>query len=373
MFTYGMGRYTTGIGKYASELSYALKRRDPTIDLWLLNPYGVDRMRWFQDFPNRRLAGVSTLPGVLARGHAVLSAAARDLHLDIVHDPCGIAPFFGRRGRRGSAARVVTIHDAIPLVHPELQPALTRLVFSSFIQWSPRTVDAVLTTSQSAATDLVRHVPGLAGRLTVAYPGTRIPSLEELHRRREAASLAKGRGDLPRRYLLYVGNQDPRKNVATLLRAFAVVRRAAPDVDLLLVGPDTWGRRSAIAHGLPEGARWLGYLPDAHLHRAYAGAEAVVLPSLYEGFGQPVLEGMAHGVPVVASNRSSIPEVAADAALLVDPEDESALARAMGRVLREPDLAQSLGRRGRARSEQFTWDHTATGVLAVYRAARART
>ncbi len=365
MFTYGMGRYTTGIGRYASELCYALRRTDPTLELWLLNPYPDTAMPWFADFSNRRLSGVATLPGVLTRGHTELARAAHALQLDIVHDPCGVGPFLSLRH---GVHRVLTVHDAIPLVAPQWHPVLTRLVFRTLVAWSPYTTDAVLTTSRSAQRDLVHHIAGLASRLVVAPPGTRWPSDGELAMRRADAERAKGAGELPARYLLAVGNQDPRKNTARLFAAFRQVRTGQPDVALVLAGPDTWGRRSALAAGTPDGVHHFGYLPDAQLATVYAGAAGVVFPSLYEGFGQPALEGMAHGVPVVTSNRSSLPELTGDAALLVNPEDVDALARAMVRVLTDHGLAQRLAVQGRRRAERFSWDATAATILNLYRA-----
>lgn len=365
MFTYGMGRYTTGIGRYASELCYALRRLDPTLHVWLLNPYAATAMPWFGDFPNQPLAGTATLPGVLLRGHQALAAAAQRLQLDIVHDPCGIAPFL--YPRRSATRRVVTVHDAIPLVAPHLQPPMTRLVFRTLVRWTRFTADAVLTTSRSAQADLLREVDGLASRLVVAPPGTRWPTDAELFARRARAQQAQAAGDLPRRYLLAVGNQDPRKNIGRLLEAHRRLRQHLPDVSLVLVGPDTWGRRSALAAGTPSGVVALGYLSDGDLADVYAGASAVVFPSLYEGFGQPALEGMAHGVPVVASNRSSLPELTGGAALLVDPEDVEAMAAAIARVLTDEALARRLAVHGRRRAERFTWDATAGTVLALYR------
>lgn len=368
IFTYGMGHSPTGIGRYAKELCYALRRQDPHVELWLLNPYPPSAMPWFQDFPNYSVPRLASLPGVMAWGSWELARAARALRLDILHDPCGIAPFLLPTA---NTHRVVTVHDAIPLVRGDLQPLPTRVVFRTLIPLAPYTCEVVLTTSRAAQVDLARQVGPMAGKLLVAYPGTHIPSEGELAARRREAHRRQQVGDLPSRYILYVGNQDPRKNVARMLSAYQQVARRAPDVRLVMVGP-TPRRRQPQTGGLPAGVCQLGYLSDPDLERVYAGAAAIWFPSLYEGFGQPALEGMAHGVPVITSNQSSLPEVTGGAALLVNPYSERAMADAVLRVLQNPVLARRLAAQGRQRAKRFTWDAMGETVLNIYRTLAGR-
>jgi glycosyltransferase involved in cell wall biosynthesis len=169
--------------------------------------------------------------------------------------------------------------------------------------------------------------------------------------------------------LLHVGSEEPRKNVETLLAALARLVRRRPDALLVRVGGgSSRSRRLIRGLGLAAHIRYCSGLAEAELVRWYRAADAFVFPSLYEGFGLPVLEALASGCPVVAGNATSVPEIAGDAALLLDdPRDPDALARAVERVLDDPPLAARLAGAGPRRAAGFTWPQTAERTLAVYR------
>jgi len=177
---------------------------------------------------------------------------------------------------------------------------------------------------------------------------------------------------LDRHYLLFVGTLQPRKNVATILAAFARLPPAfRSEVQLVIAGRAGWhtdGLVTALRAAENDGrVRWLDYVPAADMRALYQGASAFVFPSLYEGFGLPVLEAFAAGVPVVCSNVTSLPEVAGDAALQVDPTDVVGLASAMEALVSDDALAQRMRDRGRNRAREFTWDRCAEQTLAVLR------
>ena len=370
-FTYGMEDRLTGIGRYARELTYALRGLDPTLEIILLNPYPGSPLPWYGDFPCEPLPALARLPAVLALGSAQLERAARRLHLDVLHDPCGIAPFVAPRSQ---TRRVVTVHDAIPYRHPELQPALTRLVFQTLVRAARWTVDAVVTVSQSAGSDLMRYTGLPPSALHVTPLGTDHPRDSDLQAWRAAFPALAQRYGLTQPYVLHVGAVNARKNIGRLLDAMCTVRQHRPAVGLVLVGPDSPSLQ-ALRGGAawePQAVRHLNYVGQETLHALYANAAAVAVPSLYEGFGLPALEAMAHEAPVVASDRSSLPEVVGDAGILVDPLNTAALAAALEQVLGPTSLGPELARAGRERARRFTWEATARATLAVYEEVCAR-
>jgi glycosyltransferase involved in cell wall biosynthesis len=369
VFTYGIeGERMTGIARYTVELTRALRRLDPTLEIVLLNPYPGDPHPWYREFPTHPLPSLRRLPLAATLGNWQLHRAARALAVDVLHDPCGIAPFAVPRGM-ARYARVTTVHDAIPLVYPRTQPLLTRLVFHTLVRASGRTADAILTMSEASRRDLVRtlglpdeklHVTLLAANDPPAPLPTEVA--DEIVARRGAA----------RPYFLYVGALHPRKNLPRVLEAFARVRREAPEATLVIVGPPSWGASDVLRRVLErtgDGVTFTGFISDADLRALYERAHALVFPSLYEGFGLPPLEAMAVGTPVLTSNVSSLPEVVGDAALQVDPTSVDAIADAMARLLRDDDLRADLAQRGRERSRAFSWEATARATLSVYRAA----
>jgi glycosyltransferase involved in cell wall biosynthesis len=195
---------------------------------------------------------------------------------------------------------------------------------------------------------------------------------------------------IPGEYILYVGTLQPRKNVVRLIEAFARVHCALEQgyngigpfdqtdtrrsLHLVLAGARGWqDQRMAdaiVRLGLGPWVHLIGYVDEADLPALYSGARVFVLPSLWEGFGLPILEAMACGTPVVAANVSSLPEVVGDAGLLADPKDVGALARALMHVVMDPELSIRLRRRGLQRAAQFTWQRCAEATLAVLEEAR---
>jgi glycosyltransferase involved in cell wall biosynthesis len=201
-----------------------------------------------------------------------------------------------------------------------------------------------------------------AAKVSVVYPGR-----DERLGRVDPAPV-RARHNLAPDYLLHVGTLQPRKNLLRLIEAVATVRAQWPLVQLVLAGQPGWQagpiEQQARAHA--DFVRLLDYVPDDDLAGLYSGARAFVFPSLYEGFGFPVLEAMACGTPVVCANTSSLPEVAGDAALLVDPTDTAALAGAIGRVLADEPLRASLVAKGLEQVKKFSWPRTAKETLKVF-------
>jgi glycosyltransferase involved in cell wall biosynthesis len=305
----------------------------------------------------------------LAWEQIVLPAQLRALRIDVLHSPHHTTPMVVAGCRR-----VVTFHDLTFFILPERYPR-SRLVYFRSVSWAAAWAAAMLICpSQTVREDIVRilHTPPEKVRpiAEAAAPAFRpIDDPAVLDRLRYGHML-------PDRFILSVGSLEPGKNRATLLKAFAELRRRGVEQNLVVAGQRAWkyGADFRLAEdlGLKGHVVFTGYVMPEEMPALYNAADLFVFPSLYEGFGLPVLEAMACGVPVVASNVSSIPEVAGDAALLVDPRDDAALCDAMERILKDSGLQATLRQRGVERAATFSWEKAARETIAVYEEAFKR-
>lgn len=370
---YGLDRPATGIARYTRELLTALRAGHPEIDLVLLRPFPGDLGADLADIPVARLAGTRRLPAMMTAGPFEIATAARRLRLDVVHDPAGISPFVLPR-RVAPFGRLVTLHDMIPFVHPETHARLTNILFRRYIPRTLPFVDRVVTVSNAAKADIERFY-GLPSERITAIPHGVSPRFRPRAEEEIAPVLARYRIERP--YILTVGAIQARKNLAVLFDAFADLRHAGLPHQLVVVGPAVWTADAVFQRlaerDLGDAVLLTGYVADDDLPALYAGAGCFVFPSLYEGFGLPPLEALASGTPVVASNTSSMPEVLADAALLLDPHDSHAFATAIRRVVEDGTLAARLREQGLARSATYRWRCAAARHAALYREVAART
>jgi len=272
---------------------------------------------------------------------------------------------------------VVTIHDLGYHVYPEAHTLSQNLYLRWSTRYNARAASRVVADSEATRRDLVRWYGIAADKITVVYPGRD----EGLGRVVDAEVLAgvRARYGLADAYLLYVGTLQPRKNLVRLVQAFASLLgshssepQSPANLQLVLAGQKGWLYDEILAEAgkLGLGGRVVatGYVPDKDLPALLSGALAFVFPSLYEGFGLPVLEAMACGTPVVCSNTSSLPEVAGEAALMVDPQDTEALAEALWRIVSDEGLRRTLVERGYERVGRFSWRRCAQEVLEVLEA-----
>jgi glycosyltransferase involved in cell wall biosynthesis len=266
----------------------------------------------------------------------------------------------------------VTIHDVIPLVLPWAFSPKHRWLLTTTLARVRKQAEMLIVPSTAVAEDVVHYLHVERERITVIPMGC-APRFQPSHEPVRVAGIRQ-RYDLPERYVLFVGTLEPRKNVKTLLQAFAHVIADAPQDGLRLViaGGEGWGSEDYLATvaalKMDDYVVFTGFVEDDDLPDLYRGALLFVYPSLYEGFGLPVLEAMACGTPVITSNRTSLPEVAGDAALFVDPTQPEMLAAAISSVMYDGELRQALRAKGLARAGAFTWDAVAEHTLALYRA-----
>ena len=359
-----------GIGRYAINLTRAMlaeaAARRPELEFVIFTgpQTSPEVMAEFRGACDECFLGAKSS---VIRSLALVPAALRRLRVDVFHgmDHVGI-PFVGR-----SAKTVVTVHDVIVLILPETFTPRHRLVVRTALARVRRKADRVIVPSQAVKRDVVTRL-GVPGDRVVVTPEGCEPCFRPI-RSAGALHAAAAKYGLPPRYVLAVGTLEPRKNLTTLLRAFARLRRDGevdPELRLVLAGARGWLEepifRAVRSLGLDEAVHFPGFIDDDDLPAVYGGAALFVFPSLYEGFGLPLLEAMACGVPVVASNVSSLPEVAGDAALLVDPRETDDLADAVARALRDGALRDRLRAAGLARARQFSWEATARRTLDAY-------
>ena len=265
---------------------------------------------------------------------------------------------------------VLTVHDLIFERYPQHHTQRNRLYLRVAMPLFVRAASAIIAVSRHTRNDLVELYGADPRKIHVVYEGVdeRFRPAAEGEIRRVAAQYSPDRP-----YLLMVGTLEPRKNHAAALRALARLKAWGRPHRLLLVGGQGWLfepiRRQIEEEGLAGDVHFAGYVPDADLPPLYSGAAAVLVPSLYEGFGFPVLEAMACGAPVVCSSASSLPEVAGEAALLAPPEDDEGIAHAVQLLLGQPAVARVMGETGRVQAGRYRWDVCARETVAVYRRA----
>ena len=259
------------------------------------------------------------------------------------------------------------VHDAIPLRHPEWANPQLRGLKNWLLRRSVAWADRVLVLSQAMVPEIVEHFGVPEQRITVTPLGVGDDWFVAESPERVAA--VRARHGLVRDYFLFVGTLQPRKNVERIVDAYArLPAHVRSNFDVVVVGKEGWRAQGTVAmlqRHAGAGVRWLQRVPDAELRALYQGAAAFVFPTLYEGFGLPVVEAFASQVPVVTSTVASLPEVAGDAACLIDPYDVDAIAGALLRVAEDREFAAGLRARGLVRARQFTWDACAAKTAAV--------
>jgi glycosyltransferase involved in cell wall biosynthesis len=351
-----------GIGTYIRNLLRQLARIDHDTEYVLLcreadlgvgAQLGANFRTVLEPSPNYSVREQVHVPWVLRREKP-----------DLFHAPHYILP-------AGVPCRsVVTIHDCIHLMFPQYLPNRMAYAYARASMWAAaRRSDCILTVSEASKRDILHFFNVPPEKIVVVYNAIddhfwATPPDEDVARVRE-------RYQLDHQFVLYVGNIKPHKNLVRLIESFAEFRQIGfEDVKLLIIGDEISKlpalRRAVHRHKLHKHVRFLGYVSEQTLGILYRLAAVFVFPSLYEGFGLPPLEAMASGTPVVTSNVSSLPEVAGDAAVLVDPYDVDSIVDGLRRVVGDPALAADLRARGLVRAREFSWERSVERTLRDY-------
>lgn len=347
-----------GTATYVAQLVDGLARR--------ADGHRIETLSFGRGLRTRRTIGsrVNTLCRDVVWSQVGLPAVAGRRRLDLLHLTGPVIPLWT------PCPRVVTVYDMGLLRYREFATPWMVYHARAVHPIAIRRADAIISISDFARGEIVEMLCLPRERITVIPLGVSprffaVPSAEDLADVRQ-------RLDLRRPFILHVGVLSPRKNLERLMGAYRRLRAAGQiDHELVLAGSRGWRdegilRRAATLDPSGRDIRWIGHVEDGDLPALYHLADLFAYPSLYEGFGIPPLEAMAAGTPVVASNAAAIPEVLGDAALLVDPTDEDALAEGLRRALLSEGTRRELRERGRARAATFTWERTVRETLAVY-------
>ena len=353
----------SGAGVYTSRVLAALAGRGD-LDLDVFASPGSAALL---EAPGLRLhevaAARSGRPARIAWTRLAAGRAARGVGARVLHGVHYELPL------RARLAQVVTVHDLTLVTHPEWHEPSKVWYFRRAMVDAVGKAERVLCVSAATARDATRHLGVPPERIDVTPLGTDLRPASE-----EAVAGLRARLGLQRPYLLGLGTLEPRKDLPTLVRAFATLAGELPHT-LVLAGLAGWGAgalaEAVAASGVADRVLLPGYVPEADKAALYTGADLFAYPSRYEGFGLPVLEAMACGVPVVTTTGGALPEVAGDGALLVDPGEPELLAEAIARLLGDPAARARVARQGRARAEAQTWERCAARTAEAYRRAAA--
>jgi glycosyltransferase involved in cell wall biosynthesis len=352
----------TGVGWYLYYLLHELAKRED-VELVLFGDARVTDLgpSLHAELPaNAQLCVFDLCGRSLGRLDRAITAAAYVAWIELAGCDVFFAAnyFLPRLHAAVARKRVITIHDLTFQRFPELLQKETLENLGRQMTREIVNADAIVCVSESTRRDLLRYYPVDPARATAIHSGLGTPA---------AAAPLDG---LPPRYLLFVSTIEPRKNLETLLDAYGKLRdRGAYDGALVVVGKVGWKSDALVPRLHTPGVVHLDYLPSAQLATVYENAEVFVFPSIYEGFGFPLLEAMARGVPSIAARSSSLPEIGGDAALYFDPLDVDALAAQIERVVNDDALRDELARKGRVRAAGFRWEDAAAATLEVLRRA----
>jgi glycosyltransferase involved in cell wall biosynthesis len=349
-----------GIGRYTYQLAHAVARQRNRDELVLVSNAGASNTRFnlteLTTEPRVRLVRTTAKPFTL-REQLSYPGELRKLNPSAIHFPYVVMPYAAPR------PIVLTMHDIIPVLFPNLFSLRQRLLYRFSMRMALRTAAAVICVSEATRSDLISFCHADPSRLIVIHEG-----IEEGFRpcgSREIESVRTAYA-LPDQYFLYLGSNKPHKNLPALIQACALLNTSLP---LVIAGSEdprfNRARLQVESLGLKDRVQFLGAVREEALPALYSGARAFVFPSLYEGFGMPPLEAMACGVPVACSDIPSLKETAGDAALFFDPNDCASIAAALERVLYDQSLRAELCAGGLRRVAELSWDVAAQKTLSI--------
>ena len=345
---------TTGLGVYTRHLTEALRKTQS----------GQFQYHWYLKESEKDL---NTFRRWYWENVQLPPLVAKD-KVDILHIPAFAPPFYSKH------KVVVTVHDIIGMIFPNQLRWPSRWYWGRWLPTAIKTADFIIADSDSTKNDLINHLKISKDMIRVIYPSGHESFTTQ--RNEKLLNQVKARFSIHDRYFLFVGTIEPRKNLKRVIEAFTIFQeniKSSARYQLVVVGQKDFGKGKlfkSIAHDLRtkiDDIIFAGYVRQEELNQLYCGAEALVYPSLYEGFGIPILEAMASGVPVITAKKTSMPEVAGEAALYVDPYDSQSIANGMLELHDQPELRERLAQNSAIQIKKFSWQKTAEQTCEVYR------
>lgn len=352
----------TGTENYALQIIRGLAQTSPdSLTLYFNQPPGLPLL---EELQLSRSIEIKSLLFKRLWTHYRLSREMLTQPPDCLFVPAHVLPLVH------PARSVVTLHDLGYLYHPEAHPTKARLYLDISTRWSAIQARKIIAVSQATKTDLVQHYGIAPEKISVIYHGYDKERFQPVANSAVLQAVRQRYGLSSNRFFFYIGTLQPRKNLLRLLEAFERLIKTPEfaDVKLLLGGKPGWLSKSILekAATMPDKVLLPGYIADTDLPALYSAAAAFVFPSLYEGFGMPVLEALACGCPVVCANSSSLPEVAGEAALYHHPLDSVALEFRLRQILTEPSLTEALRQKGLAQAAKFSWEKCAAETAQLF-------
>ena len=360
----------TGSGQYTRQLVTHLSKLVSDLRITLVYPESSDQNGPENPPENVEIKLVKVRPGQLGKVHfeqILFPRACKAAAADIVHVPYWGGPL------QSPAPLVVTIHDLTTVLYREYRRGVKTRLYNALVSAGARSASHIITDSKASRGDIVEYLGIREERITSIYLAAGEEFKPEPDLLLDMAIARKY--ELPEEYILYLGGYGPHKNVKALLKAYSYVRKAlGTDYPLVLAGakPEKQSKSSLYYEGLiaklelEEVIHWAGFVDEQDKPTLYRGAASFAFPSLHEGFGLPPLEAMACGTPVVASNRSSLPEVIGSAGFTLDPDDYRGMGGSIIATVVQEELAEEMRRKGLEQAAKFSWERTVAETVVVY-------
>jgi glycosyltransferase involved in cell wall biosynthesis len=366
-----MDKYFSGVEYYSLGLLNGLLRID-TENTYIVFTNQPDLVReHVPQHTNLSIVEVKYLKTRTARicwEHTQLPRLSAKHKLNVLHCPSYICPL-----RKQSIPYVVTIHDTIAIDHPQWCKKMNALYFNLFMKAAAKKASRIISVSEHSTDDIKRNFNLPCSKIRTIYPG--IDNIFNSGENPSHCSEVGARYNLPQRYILYVGNIEPKKNIVTLLHVTKKLREKGLPHKLVIVGKRTWESEAEleeISHEIAAGnVVCPGYVDRNDLPYVYQMADVFVFPSLYEGFGFPPLEAMACGTPVISTSSGALAETVKGAALIVKPNNIHQITNAICSMIKDSRFRERYTRMGLERSGRFNWDRAAEQTLSVYREVSA--